>query len=220
MVATSGNAPPRATEPERDLNIMTMRTYRYFVCPNRHKGEERTSENDQPYSKSWESVKVTGMRDAGKDHKGLAAYVCAQCGQPMGESGNNCPGAENMKLKLLQFNYGNGGGNAHFQLIGPKPGSGLEPQPYIAITVAYRLYSTMPACNQESEDTRILSCGPQQFAWFNFMVEEVCNGGNQNDWPSAAEYRPKVVNVMTSILCFAELAHVADPIPAVLPIAP
>lgn len=196
---------------------MTMRTYRYFVCLNGHKGEERTSENDQPYSKSWELVKVTGMRDAGQDHKGFVTFVCEQCGEPMGESGNDRPRAENIKLKLLQFNHCNGGGDAHFQIIGPKPASGLEPQPYMAITVAYRLHSTLPACNHENQAARILSCGPQQFAWFNFMVEQVYNGG-QNDWSSAAEYRPKVVDLMVGILCFAELTHVADPVPTVLPI--
>ena len=46
-------------------NTMTMRTYRYFSCPNGHKGTEKTSENDQPYSTAWESVTTEGMREAG-----------------------------------------------------------------------------------------------------------------------------------------------------------
>lgn len=54
---------------------MTMRTYRYFVCPNNHRGEELTSENDQPYSKCWESVSTEGLRD-GPD----GTYLCATCG--------------------------------------------------------------------------------------------------------------------------------------------
>lgn len=35
---------------------MTMRTYRYFACPNGHKGAGKTSENDQPYSTAPPSV--------------------------------------------------------------------------------------------------------------------------------------------------------------------
>lgn len=57
---------------------MTMRTHEYFACPNGHHGEEKTSENDQPYSKSWEQVSIKGMRD---DPSG--AYACTVCGLPM-----------------------------------------------------------------------------------------------------------------------------------------
>ncbi len=41
---------------------MTMRTYRYFKCENEHQGEEKTSENDQPYSKPWETVDTKGTQ--------------------------------------------------------------------------------------------------------------------------------------------------------------
>ncbi len=62
---------------------MTMRTYRYFTCSNGHKGTEKTSENDQPYSAAWESVTTEGMVDAGEDARGYAAYTCATCRKPM-----------------------------------------------------------------------------------------------------------------------------------------
>lgn len=62
---------------------MTMRTSRHFICPNGHKGEEQTSENDQPYSKSWEQVTASGMSESGKDSRGYPTYLCSQCGHPM-----------------------------------------------------------------------------------------------------------------------------------------
>ena len=62
---------------------MTMRTYRYFTCPNGHKGTAKTSENDQPYSTAWESVTTDGMREAGKDVGGYVAYTCLVCREPM-----------------------------------------------------------------------------------------------------------------------------------------
>lgn len=57
---------------------MTMHTYEYFACPNGHQGEEKTSENDQPYSKGWEQVSTKGMRDGPN-----GAYACTVCGLPM-----------------------------------------------------------------------------------------------------------------------------------------
>lgn len=65
---------------------MTMRTYRYFSCPNGHSGEERTSENDQPHSSHWESVKTTGLSEVGTDVRGYAVYACLTCGDPMFET--------------------------------------------------------------------------------------------------------------------------------------
>lgn len=62
---------------------MTMRSYRYFVCPEGHQGTEKTSENDQPYSAPWESVTTEGLVSAGEDSMGYKAYVCQVCSQPM-----------------------------------------------------------------------------------------------------------------------------------------
>jgi hypothetical protein len=63
---------------------MTMRSFVYFACPNGHRGEEKTSENDQPYSKSWESVSVKGMvHDTTVDERDTPGYRCAECGLPM-----------------------------------------------------------------------------------------------------------------------------------------
>lgn len=62
---------------------MTMRTYRYFACPNGHRGEEKTSENDQPYSKHWEHVTLTGMREATPVNGEPERFVCEQCGADM-----------------------------------------------------------------------------------------------------------------------------------------
>lgn len=57
---------------------MTMRSYEYFACPNGHQGEEKTSENDQPYSKSWERVSTKGMKDGPN-----GTYLCSACGLVM-----------------------------------------------------------------------------------------------------------------------------------------
>lgn len=57
---------------------MAMRTYDYFACPNGHQGEEKTTENDQPYSKSWERVSTKGLRSGPS-----GTYLCEICGLPM-----------------------------------------------------------------------------------------------------------------------------------------
>lgn len=61
---------------------MTMRTYRYFICPNGHRGEEKISENDQPYSEMWERVDITGMRER-RSKEGRTVYYCRECNRPM-----------------------------------------------------------------------------------------------------------------------------------------
>ena len=63
---------------------MTMRTYVHFICPNGHLGEERTSENDQPFSDMWESVTLTGMRavKVGQEDR----YSCEKCGELMSQT--------------------------------------------------------------------------------------------------------------------------------------
>lgn len=62
---------------------MTMRTYRYFACPNGHQGVETTIENDQPYSKPWEQISTQGLKNGPKDVIGYATYLCLTCGSPM-----------------------------------------------------------------------------------------------------------------------------------------
>lgn len=62
---------------------MTIRTHRHFVCPNGHKGTETTSENDQPYSKQWESVRTNGLIKSESEVNSPAIYVCEVCNQPM-----------------------------------------------------------------------------------------------------------------------------------------
>ena len=64
---------------------MTTRTYRNFLCPNGHSGRETTAENDQPYSKPWESVTADGLIQVGTDVRGYAVYKCSTCGDPMFE---------------------------------------------------------------------------------------------------------------------------------------
>jgi hypothetical protein len=54
-----------------------MRTYRYFMCENWHRGEERTSENDQSYSTHWESVSVKSLKLIGDDGRGYVASSAA-----------------------------------------------------------------------------------------------------------------------------------------------
>jgi hypothetical protein len=59
---------------------MTMRTYFHYVCANGHKGVQKISENDQPYSTPWEQRELTGMREG--DH----GLTCEACGLPMTET--------------------------------------------------------------------------------------------------------------------------------------
>ena len=65
---------------------MTMRTYFHFVCKDcGHRGHERLSENDQPYSKSWERTELfdLGSARARSDGKSGPCYACPNCAGDM-----------------------------------------------------------------------------------------------------------------------------------------
>lgn len=69
---------------------MTMRTQEPIVCECGHRGFLTCSENDQPYSKPWESyglsgfdgggLTITNRRDAPKDILAHLAPRCPKCG--------------------------------------------------------------------------------------------------------------------------------------------
>jgi hypothetical protein len=62
---------------------MTTRTYRYFICPNGHKGNEIKDDYDPDASSSWAGLMITGMSACGKDGLGHDVYVCGRCRHPM-----------------------------------------------------------------------------------------------------------------------------------------
>lgn len=57
---------------------MTMRTVWYYQCPNGHEGYIKESENDQPYSKMWESRTTSGLNE----HQDKT-ITCIKCGLEM-----------------------------------------------------------------------------------------------------------------------------------------
>jgi len=64
---------------------MTTRTTRSFICTNGHTGEEKSSENDQPYSQQWEYTTITNLVEGSADSKGYTTYTCKTCGELMSE---------------------------------------------------------------------------------------------------------------------------------------
>lgn len=68
---------------------MTMRTYTDYKCPAcGHAGQTKLSENDQPYSKNWERLDVSGpatraLRPGELGYPG-ERYTCPKCGTDMG----------------------------------------------------------------------------------------------------------------------------------------
>lgn len=61
---------------------MTMRTVTKLTCECGHTGFLHTSENDQPYSKMWESHSLDGFKE-GKESdasKIPLSPICPECG--------------------------------------------------------------------------------------------------------------------------------------------
>jgi len=60
---------------------MTMRTRTPLICECGNTGCHIHSENDQPYSKSWDSYRLEGFSGGGQDRDDLATMTCEKCGQ-------------------------------------------------------------------------------------------------------------------------------------------
>lgn len=59
---------------------MTMRTITKLRCECGHEGQHVLSENDQPYSKNWESERTEGFSN-GPDTKEMRCPSCGQTGK-------------------------------------------------------------------------------------------------------------------------------------------
>jgi hypothetical protein len=61
---------------------MTTRTRTPLVCACGHKGAHIHSENDQPFSASWDSYRLEGgFSGGGEEHDDLATIFCPNCGK-------------------------------------------------------------------------------------------------------------------------------------------
>jgi len=58
---------------------MTMRTRTSLICECGHTGKHTHSENDQPYSKMWDSYELEGFDGGGKDKDNLSQMTCPKC---------------------------------------------------------------------------------------------------------------------------------------------
>ena len=59
---------------------MTTRTRTSLICECGHRGELRTAENDQPFSREWFQRTVEGFID-GDDGFGIEKLTCRACGR-------------------------------------------------------------------------------------------------------------------------------------------
>lgn len=60
---------------------MTTRTKTHFICECGHKGVHTHSENDQPFSKEWNSYDLEGFTGGGDDQDDPKLMTCPECGK-------------------------------------------------------------------------------------------------------------------------------------------
>ncbi len=75
-----------AKQPESEEKLWPYEPTNTSYVPNGHRGVEKTTEHDQPYSDMWELVSVTGMVTAVTD--GKSHYRCSECGELMSPTDN------------------------------------------------------------------------------------------------------------------------------------
>jgi hypothetical protein len=122
-----------------------------------------------------------------------------------------------VKLKIIQLNYGDGGGSATAYIYGPRPASALDRRPYLAIEIGYTVHSNIPDCDQATQEVVPLPGNVRAYARIGFLLERPVFSSMEQRWPPPSEYRPKVARMLANMIGTAELNSLDDAIPTMLP---
>lgn len=124
-----------------------------------------------------------------------------------------------MRLKIIQFNYGYGGGSASACIFGERPASALVDQPYLAVHIGYTVHSTAPDYDPETQEAvAIPTGGAPLFIRVGFLwTQPVFDPAREQAWPAPAEYRNQIARMLANMVATAELQNLDARVPTILP---
>lgn len=125
-------------------------------------------------------------------------------------------GEQGWRLKIGQFQFNNGGGQAAVALYGKKPDSAFEQQPFLSMQVCFSLHTDKPACNRESQELMLLPGESGCFILTGFTSIQSVHASREYEWPQPSEYRGKVARMIANMVACAELPALNAPLPTVL----
>lgn len=121
-----------------------------------------------------------------------------------------------MKLKIIRFDYGNGGGGASARVYASPPASAFERHPYLGIEIGYVIRHERPEYDSNTQELVLLPLGANAvFLLVGFLWEQPVFADREQIWPHPSEYRNKLARMVANMVANAELASLDDTVPTV-----
>lgn len=121
-----------------------------------------------------------------------------------------------MKLKIIQFNYGNSSGSGTAHLYGPQPESALKNQPYLSLNIGFTVHQNKPDFDPNKQILVPLQPNANRFVRVGIIYDQAVGEGELPAWPRQNEYLGKLARLIANMVLNAELSSLEDPTPTVL----
>jgi len=121
-----------------------------------------------------------------------------------------------MMLRVLQFNFGHGGGSSTVYLVGDAPGSHLDKAPYRSIDIMFAIRREPFDLNQDNQLVVRIPGNAFLLAQVTFNWDRPMNADDNYGWPDQSQYRPKIAHMIANMIALAELRDLSSAVPTVL----
>ena len=114
-----------------------------------------------------------------------------------------------MKIRIVQFNYGTGGGSATAHVFASEQDAeAFHLAPYLSVLVGFSIKPTPP--DLALEDVVVTTFGRGGRKWYlvaQFAWEQRMHGAPDNVWPARSDYQPQLVKMLSDMAAAAEGPH-------------
>lgn len=121
-----------------------------------------------------------------------------------------------MEMKIIQFNFNNGGGGASICLEGPSPKSNLDPLQYFAFLVAFHTRPSHDVADNLDQMSTPIPDYEDRWLTVTFGPIQYINIPRDHPQPDADSYRPRAAKLLAAMTLFARPAELTAPIPHVM----
>ena len=116
-----------------------------------------------------------------------------------------------MKLKVVQLNFGYGGGSASAYIYGPEPTNVFDRRPHLAIHINFTLHRDRPDFESATQDLVTLPIDTATpFLCVGFLSDPPMHTDRDLSWPHPSEYRDKLTQAIAKMVSVAIQTSDAD----------
>lgn len=116
-----------------------------------------------------------------------------------------------MKLRVVQLNFGYGGGSASAYIYGPEPTDVFAPRPHLAIHISFTLHRDRPDSVCTTQDLVVLPIdSATPFMCVGFLSDPPMHTDRDLNWPRPSEYRNRLTQAIAKMVSVALQTSDAD----------